>query len=263
MTDAAEISLEKGSDGVAVVTLNRPEAMNALSASLRGALADMLVDLRDDDNIRAVVLTGAGERAFSAGLDLKEIGSDPSVLAALSQPGPHANPVEALEALGKPVVGAVNGVAITGGLELALSCTMLIASTNARFADTHALVGLLPIWGMSQKLSRTIGLARAKEMSLTGRFVDAPTALAWGLVNRVVEPDALLAEAHALAARLAAIDADMLKAYERLIDDGYDMPFRHALEHERQVAARRNRSIDIGKIAARRDGVMARGRSQT
>jgi enoyl-CoA hydratase len=262
MSDASEILVAKGEDGVAVVTLNRPEAMNALSSNLRRAFAEAMDDIARDESVRAVVLTGAGTRAFSAGVDMKEMGSDPSVLNSVDPLDATSNPVAALERIGKPVVGAINGVAVTGGLELALGCTMLVASSTARFADTHALVGLLPIWGASAKLSRIIGLGRAKEMSLTGKFIDAATANDWGLVNRVVEPDALLAEAHALAARMAQIDGSLLRAYSRLIDDGYDLPFGQALEHEQQVAVPHNLSVRSDDLAARREGVVKRGQSQ-
>ena len=148
-------------------------------------------DLAEDPEVRAIVLTGAGERAFTAGLDLKELGSDTSNLGAASSDSDD-NPVKAIENCPQPVIGAINGVAITGGFEVALACDILIASTNARFADTHARVGILPGWGLSQKLSRCIGLSRAKELSLTGNFIDADTACAWGLVNRVTAPEDLL-----------------------------------------------------------------------
>src|SRR5207253_4228819 len=136
-------------------------------------------------------LTGAG-RAFTAGLDLKELGSDPNGMGAANATGASENPVLAILECPKPIIGAINGVAITGGFEVALACDVLIASTNARFADTHARVGIMPGWGLSQKLSRIIGVYRAKELSLSGNFLDARTAYDWGLVNRVVEPEELI-----------------------------------------------------------------------
>jgi enoyl-CoA hydratase len=172
-------------DMIAVVTLNRPEAMNALSRALRAALDGAMTELAADPGVRVVVMTGAG-RAFTAGLDLKELGSDPDGLGAANATGARENPVLAIRQCPKPIIGAINGVAITGGFEVALACDVLIASSTARFADTHARVGILPGWGLSQRLSRVIGPYRAKELSLTGNFLDAPTALAWGLVNRVV-----------------------------------------------------------------------------
>jgi enoyl-CoA hydratase len=247
-------------DGVATVTINRPEAMNVMSRALRAALDEAFVALRDDDEVRAVVLTGAGERAFTAGLDLKELGVEG--IGAANATSPAANPVLAIQQCGKPVIGAINGVAITGGFELALACDVLIASTRARFADTHARVGIAPGWGLSQKLSRLIGLYRAKELSLTGNFLDAHTALSWGLVNRVVEPEDLMPAALELAREMATIPLDMLMFYKKLIDDGFDLPFGQAmaLEHERSSA--RNAGVTAGQVEKNRLEVLARGRKQ-
>ncbi|WP_017670723.1 enoyl-CoA hydratase [Blastomonas sp. AAP53] len=249
-------------DGVAVVTLNRPEAMNALSAALRVELAEAMLAVASDDTVRAVVLTGAGTRAFTAGLDLKELGASTAGLGAANATDPRDNPVRAVEQCAKPVIGAINGVAITGGFELALACDVLIASTNARFADTHARVGIMPGWGLSQKLSRMIGLSRAKELSLTGNFLDAATAERWGLVNRVVEADALLPTAMALARDMASIDPAMAAAYKALIDDGFALPFGEGmtLEAERSIAA--NTQVAPEAVEQARQAVMARGRSQ-
>ena len=129
MTD---LVLTERDGAVATVTLNRPEAMNALSHALRLRLHDVMRELDDDDAVHAIVLTGAGERAFTAGLDLKELGSDDDALRAANDLAPESNPVRAIESCGKPVIGAVNGVAITGGFEVALACDFLVASTNAR-----------------------------------------------------------------------------------------------------------------------------------
>jgi enoyl-CoA hydratase len=256
------VLVEINEAGVALVTINRPQAMNALSMALRRELCEVMFDIRDNDAVRAVVLTGAGEKAFTAGLDLKELGSDSNMMEAATNPDPRSNPVNAVRSCGKPVVGAINGVAITGGFEVALACDMLIASTHARFADTHALVGIMPGWGLSQKLSRIVGLARAKEMSFTGRFIDADTACAWGLVSRVVEPGQLLPEALALAEDIAFVDADFIRAYADLIDGGYTLPFDQALalEYERSSAA--NASVTADDVERRRLAVMERGRAR-
>jgi len=206
MTD---LILTEIADGIATVTLNRPEAMNALSKALRHRLYAVMTALDADDAVRAVILTGAGTRAFTAGLDLKELGSQEGALGAANAEGADENPVKAIESCRKPVIGAINGVAITGGFEVALACDVLIASSNARFADTHARVGVVPGWGLSQKLSRMIGISRAKELSFTGNFLDAATAERWGLVNRVVAPESLLAEARRLAADMAQAGSDV------------------------------------------------------
>jgi len=249
-------------EGVATVTLNRPEAMNALSKALRARLFQVMTALDTDDDVRAVVLTGAGTRAFTAGLDLKELGSEAGALGAANAQGAEENPVKAIEICRKPVIGAINGVAITGGFEVALACDVLIASTNARFADTHARVGIFPGWGLSQKLSRLIGISRAKELSFTGNFLDAATAEAWGLVNRVCEPEALLPAAQKLARDMASIDPAMLKAYKALIDKGYAASFGEGLAIEQRVSTAANSAVQPEDVEARRLAVQARGRSQ-
>lgn len=249
-------------DGVATVTLNRPEAMNALSKALRADLAAAMREVAGDDSIRAIVLTGAGTRAFTAGLDLKELGADTSNLGAANATGADENPVKAIELCPQPVIGAINGVAITGGFEVALACDIRIASTNARFADTHARVGVMPGWGLSQKLSRLIGIGRAKELSLTGNFLDAETACAWGLVNRVVAPDDLLPAAQALARDIASADPAMVRSYKALIDDGYALPFGAAMALEQERSSAANRSVSADEVEARRIAVMERGRER-
>ena len=247
---------------VAVVTLNRPEAMNALSKDLRAALAKALRELEADDAIRALVVTGAGERAFTAGLDLKELGSNPQGVSWAASQDPEVNPVAAVLACKKPVIGAINGVAITGGFELALACDALICASTARFADTHARVGILPTWGLSQRLSRLIGPYRAKELSLSGNFLDARTACAWGLVNRVVEPAELLPAATKLAQDMASIEPATLATYKALIDDGYALAFADGLALEAERSPAHNAAVTPEMIEARRAAVQARGRSQ-
>jgi enoyl-CoA hydratase len=202
----ASVLLVEKSKGIATVTLNRPEAMNALSSELRRAIARAFRELQAGGETRVAIVTGAG-RAFCAGLDLKE----------LSEMGPDGggdwatdDVVDAMAAFEGPIIGAINGHAITGGFELALACDLLVASTEAKFADTHVRVGLLPGWGLSQKLSRLIGISRAKEISLTGNYVGAEQAEAWGLVNRVVPPDELLPTCRALAADMASCPPGML-----------------------------------------------------
>ena len=161
-----------------------------------------------------------------------------------------------------PVIGAINGVAITGGFELALACDVLIGSTSARFADTHARVGIMPGWGLSQKLSRLVGVYRAKELSLSGNFLDARTAEAWGLLNRVVAPAELVATAHRLAADMATIPVATLAAYKQLIDDGFDESFGQARALEHNLSSAYNRQVTPAAIEARRASIQARGRTQ-
>lgn len=259
MADETLIRVEQ--DGpIATVTLNRPAVMNALSVALRRQMAEAFDRFAGDGATRVVILTGAGERAFCAGLDLKELGD-------ASSGGPKdvldgSEPLAAMARFAGPIIGAVNGVAVTGGLELALACDVLIGSTNARFADTHARVGLMPGWGMSQKLPRLIGLSRAKEMSLTGNFISAETALEWGLLNRVVATEELMPGARALAADMASCIPQTQAAMKKLIDEGFALPFGEAMQLESRTAKRNHGSVDAGDIAARRKDVRARGSGQ-
>ena len=252
------VILVEKSGAVATVTLNRPTAMNALSRELRTAIAETFEALEADKDIRVAILTGAG-KAFCAGLDLKELGSDTGGINATIG---DKDPVTSIGQFSGPVIGAINGVAITGGFELAIACDVLICSENARFADTHARVGILPGWGLSQKLSRAIGIYRAKELSLTGNFLSASQAADWGLVNRVVPADELLSTCRKLADDMLSVVPECLPAYKKLIDDGFAASFQDgmALEHARSSAA--NGSVTPGEVAKRREAVQARGRQQ-
>jgi enoyl-CoA hydratase len=247
---------------VGIVTLNRPEAMNALSQAMRADLYAAITTLNGDDSVSVIILTGAGERAFTAGLDLKELSTNPLAMADATAEGPAANPVRAIETSAKPVIGAINGVAITGGFEVALACDVLIASTNARFADTHGRVGIMPGWGLSQKLSRLIGIYRAKELSLTGNFIDATTAERWGLVNHVVAPYELLSSALKMANDMASMPALAQQNYKRLINDGFALNFGAALAHETSFSTPLNNAVTPDTIASNRETVQARGREQ-
>lgn len=254
--------LRETKDAVAILTMNRPEAMNALSLALRAELAAAVRAADADPAVKVIVLTGAGNRAFTAGLDLKELGGTPGALGAANPKSAQNDPVLSMEACAKPIIGAVNGVAITGGFEVALACDVLIASTSARFADTHARVGILPGWGLSQKLARAVGVMRAKELSLTGNFLDAATAAAWGLVNRVVAPEDLMPTALKLAADMASIPAATLAAYKALIDDGYALSGGEARKLEAARTSALNAAVKPEEIEARRAAIQSRGRAQ-
>jgi enoyl-CoA hydratase len=233
MTGELLVREERPLAGCALLTLNRPQASNALSLALRSALVEAIRRCAADSSVRVLVLTGAG-RNFCAGLDLRELGGAADPSAALI-PDESNDPVRALRAFAGPVIGAVNGAAITGGFELALACDVLLAASDARFADTHAKVGVIPGWGLSQLLARRIGAHRAKELSLTGDFLDAARADAWGLVNRVVPAAELLAQALQLARAMLGVQPALLVQYKRLIDEGLQGSLREglALEHER------------------------------
>ena len=244
--------------GLAVLTLNRPQRLNALSLELRRVLFETFATLEADAETRVVILTGAG-RAFSAGLDLDELGSGAAIHGRQEV---WANTAAAVRSFSGPVIGAINGAAVTGGFEVALACDLLIASSNARFADTHSRVGLLAGWGLSQRLSRVIGLARAKELSLTGNFLNADTAERWGLVNRVVAPDALLDTARELAAAMLSVAPDFLPRYKQLIDVGYHLSLDDAMALEARESRAWNNSVSAATIAARREQIVARGNQQ-
>lgn len=244
-------------DGYAIVTLNRPEAMNALSRALRTGLADAFVECQADEAIRVVILTGNGQ-AFCAGIDLKEL-SEAAGDASQEVDNSLVNTMAAFEG---PIIGAVNGHAVTGGFELALACDVLLAADNACFADTHARVGILPGWGLSQKLPRLIGMQRAKEISFTGTPVFAHQAYEWGLVNHVVPAAELLPRAIEMAEKMCQCVPDVLVQYKAQIEEGYSMPYAEALAWEERRAIESAKQAMGATIARRRDGVMSLGRSE-
>ena len=258
------LKIDRFAEGYAILTLNRPQAMNALSRQLRAALAKEILALEADAAVRVLILTGAG-RAFCAGLDLKELGASgvPSDAggAASAAAAPVPDPLTALARFSGPIIGAVNGAAITGGFELALACDVLVASSEAKFADTHGRVGVMPGWGLSQKLSRVIGIYRAKELSLTGNFLSAEQACDWGLVNRVTTPDQLLPTSRALALDMLSALPHMLPALKNVIDQGYALPFGDGLRLERERASAANGAVLPEEIERRREAVRARARA--
>jgi enoyl-CoA hydratase len=244
-------------DGYAIVTLNRPEEMNALSRELRADFIAAFEDCAADDSIRVVILTGNG-KAFCAGFDLKELGSAEGTPA--DELGNEV--ARAMESFKGPIIGAINGHAVTGGFEMALACDVLIASSEARFADTHARVGILPGWGLSQKLPRLIGLSRAKEISFTGKPVFARQAYEWGLVNHVYEPAELLDKAVEMAEAMCACVPEILAQYKPLIEDGYSKPYNEALAWEEQQSIESAKLAFASIIAQRREQVMSQGRKE-
>ena len=244
--------------GYAVLTLNRPQAMNALSKALMTALASEVDTLAADPAVRVIILTGAG-RAFSAGLDLKEIGAGAGSLGGTDGKA-VGDPVAAINRCAKPVIGAINGAAVTGGFELALACDVLLASSTARFADTHARIGVAPGWGLSQKLSRAIGPYRARELSFTGNWVSAEQAAAWGFVNRVLAPDDLLPAARALALDMLGTLPHMLTRYKAIINDGFALAYGDGLALEKTRAREFNSQVAAGDVEQRREAVRQRNR---
>jgi len=245
-------------DATALFTLNRPDARNALSIALQTALIDAFREAASDDGVAAVVLTGAG-KAFCAGFDLKELSSG---RGGGDGAGRQNELAAAIAGCAKPVIAGINGFAITGGFELALACDVLVASSEARFADTHTRVGMVPGWGLSQRLPRLVGIHRAKELSLTGNFIDAATAERWGLVNRVVAPTELVPTCLALASDMASCVPGANRETKRLIDEGYARAFGEAMAFENEAAIAWAKGVSGDAIGARREGILERGREQ-
>ncbi|HZN83417.1 MAG TPA: enoyl-CoA hydratase [Mycobacterium sp.] len=248
---ADDILLIETEDRVRTLTLNRPQSRNALSAELRRQFFTALRDAEGDGDVDVVIVTGA-DPVFCAGLDLKELG-DSSQLPDIS---PQWQPMT------KPVIGAINGAAVTGGLEIALYCDILIASEQARFADTHARVGLLPTWGLSVRLPQKVGVGLARRMSLTGDYLSAPEALRAGLVTEVVPHDELLPAARKVAASIVGNNQNAVRAllasYHRIDAAQTDA----GLWIEAMSAKQWMNSATGNDIAANRDAVLQRGRAQ-
>lgn len=263
MSDSEAVVLVEREDRVATVTLNRPGARNALNTELRKALWSTMAELDADDDVAAVVLTGA-DPAFCAGLDLKELSSTSG--AALGETGAAGDTAARrgpVPAMSKPLIGAVNGVAITGGFEVALACDFLIASEKAAFADTHARVGIMPGWGLTVLLPEAVGFRRARELSATGNFLDASTALTWGLVNHVVPHDECVPFAQKLAADVASNDEVAVRRIYQTYAEGSLLTGSDAWALEGAVAGEwQSAGRDNADLEARRKAVTERGRGQ-
>jgi enoyl-CoA hydratase len=266
----ADVVLLEVADRVATVTLNRPEARNAMSTELIDALTAHVTEADERDDVDVLILTGA-DPAFCAGLDLKELGRDGGPLrrrppggrsGAEPAPGSHRGRGPTLPT-DKPIIGAINGAAVTGGLELALQCDFLVASDRARFADTHARVGVHPLWGLTVLLPGAVGVRRAREMSATGNFIDAARALEWGLVNHVVPHSELLSFAGRLAADIVSVDQAALGAILATYDATGRVTGAEAWAVELgEAVAFQHGGVDPADIERRRTAIVERGRSQ-
>ncbi len=246
-------------DGIATITLNRPAARNALNPELAAAFPAAVTECDRRYDVSVIILTGA-DPAFCAGFDLRELAGRERG----SEPGPPPPYRAALPPHTTPVIGAINGAAVTGGFELALACDFLIASEKARFADTHARVGVIPGWGLTVMLPEAIGIRRAKQLSLSGSFLDARTALDWGLVNEVVAHEDLLPRAREIAAQIAANPPHAVRAVQALYDEVAELspPEGWRVENERA----RRWMVDAfsrENLAERRDGIIETGRRLT
>ena len=258
----ADEVLYEVSERIATVTLNRPEKRNALSSGVLRVLPELLLRAENDPEVDVIILTGS-DPAFCAGLDLKELVDSGDNLRGTGADGqPNASGVRGpFPVLTKPLIGAVNGVAITGGFELALNCDFLIASENAKFGDTHSRVGIMPGWGLTVLLPQSIGVRRAREMSITGNFMGAEEALAFGLVNHVVAHADLIPFTRQIARDICGNEQDgvrrMLQTYRE-----YSAETEAWVNEARVGAEWRKSNFATDKVAERRDRIMERGRQQ-
>jgi enoyl-CoA hydratase len=245
-------------DGIRTITIDRPEVKNALTKAMRDRLCTLLSTAEHDADVRVVVIT-AVDPLFTAGVDFKEVAQSGDAPAVPYDLQFSNNPGRALRAMSKPVICAVNGACVSGGLEIALSSTFVVASQRARFADTHARLGVVATWGLTALLPRAVGVRKAAEMSITGNFVDADEALRIGLVNHVVAHDDLLPATATLAAEVAATSAvaEVLRLYRR----GEDMSLADALALEAEHT--RHRTFDPAAFGAAGKETAARGSSAT
>ncbi|PMS36758.1 enoyl-CoA hydratase [Trinickia symbiotica] len=220
---------------VLTLTLNRPDARNALNLALTGALVDALRDFEADESLRVLIVTGA-DPAFCAGLDLNDFSAPDAPRACV------AEMIDMWPRLSKPAIAAVNGAAVTGGLELAMGCDFIIASERARFADTHTKIGALAGGGMTARLPYIVGPRWAKQISLTSDPLDAATALRIGLVNEVVAHDQLMERVGALARTIASRRPDLVATVKRVIDQGALASLHEALRIEKAALAERKQN---------------------
>ena len=251
MTETSDVLLVETTDRIRTLTLNRPGARNALSVALRTGLFAALRDAQTDDGVDVVILTGA-DPVFCAGLDLKELG-DTTELPDISPKWPPMT---------KPVISAINGAAVTGGLEIALYCDILIASDQARFADTHARVGLLPTWGLSVRLPQKVGVGMARRMSMTGDYLSADEALRTGLVTQVVPHAELLDTARRIATSIVGNNQKAVRALMASYHQIDEAQNSTGLWMEAASAREWMKSTSGDDIAASRGSVIERGRSQ-
>lgn len=217
-------------DGVVTIRFDHAPTRNALDRDTRIALVDVLAEADRDDTTCLIVLTGAGG-SFTSGVDAKQLLGDPDYVA------PPVDPPAMLRSLQTPTIAAVNGACVSGGLEIALACSLIIASDAALFADTHAKLGLTPGWGLSVDLPAVVGVHRARQMTLTGLAVQARTAYEWGLVNEVVPADRLLHRVGEIAAAIRAIPAGSQANALRLYRDGREAVYARAREIEQAARA--------------------------
>jgi enoyl-CoA hydratase len=260
-TDTSPVLLVDTSDGVATLTLHRPSARNALNAQLRHELVEAMANADADPDVSVIILTGS-DPAFCAGLDLKELGAGRGPVRAASSEDTNTLASGPWAPTTKPVLGAINGVAVTGGFELALCCDFLVASEHAAFGDTHARVGVMPGWGLSVLLPQAIGIRRAVEMSMTGNFMGAHEALQFGLVNRVVPHAELMPVVRRIAMDIAANNQvgvrTLLGSYRAI----HTMTVGEGLQYETRTNRQFAATFRPEAVAEQREAIRTRGRNQ-
>jgi enoyl-CoA hydratase len=230
----SENILYKKRDGITIITINRPKALNALNEETIPEFLSRLKAAEEDRETRVIVITGAGEKAFCAGLDLKTA-IDITVTKAVEMSRLGQELTIAVEELGKPVIAAINGYALGGGLEPAMACDIRIASEKARIGQTEVNVGLIPGWGGTQRLPRLVGKGIAKELIFTGKMIDAKTAERIGLINLVVPPDKLESTVEELANEIMSKPPIALKLAKELINNSIETDQRTGLIHEAEA----------------------------
>jgi enoyl-CoA hydratase len=216
---------------VAVVTINRPRVLNALNSATLDELRRAMLELKSDGQVRAIVLTGAGDKSFVAGANINELAiQTPTGGREHALAGQHV--LDLIENLGKPVIAAINGFALGGGCELAMACTLRLAADSARLGQPEISLGLIPGYAGTQRLSRLVGKSKAMEMCLTGAPITAEEALRIGLVTRVVPAASLMDESRKLAEQLAANAPIAMRYIISAVNKGFEMPFAEASQYE-------------------------------
>lgn len=223
-------------DGVAILTFNRPKALNAMNSETMTELMQAATVCKNDDNIKVLVLTGAGDKSFVAGADISEMQNlRPKEALAFMELGHET--LRLIETMPKPSIAAVNGFALGGGTEISMSCDMRFAAENARFGQPEILIGLIPGWGGTQRLARLVGFGRAKELIMGGDQINAQRAYEIGLVNRLYPADQLMAETKKFAAKMARLPGFALKMAKHAINYGYDLSLDNANRLETECCA--------------------------
>ena len=242
--DYQAILFEK-KDGIAYVTLNRPEVLNARNRRMREELIDAVTAIRADPEVRVVILTGAGERSFSAGRDLKEAAQEKVGVVAARQAKMEIGDTEMIARLNKPVIAAINGFALGGGCEMALACDIRVAVEGAKVGLPEVSRGMIPGSGGTQRLSRVVGLGKALELILTGSVIDAEEACRIGLVNKVVPRDGLMAAAEEYAQAIATKAPVAVVLAKEAVREGYEMSLDDGLRLETDLSALLRTTEDI------------------